>query len=128
MRSEKHGYDLTLYTYLYPSTVCKGVGVFALVDISKDTCIFKPALAEKVPWSAIDDTTVIHKLMSLTLWDLEGFWINCDLSRIGPEYYINHSHNPNVMYDTDTGALYAIRDIQKDEELLHYYFPDERDW
>lgn len=127
MRSEKHGYDLTLYTYLYPSTVCKGVGVFALVDISKDTCIFKPALAEKVPWAAVPDA-IVDKLGSLTLWDEEGFWINCDLSRIGPEYYINHSYNPNVMYDTNTGALYATRDIQKDEELLHYYFPDERDW
>lgn len=120
-------YDLTLYTYLQPSLVCRGIGVFALVDIPKDTCIIKPGRTEKVLWSDIDDV-VVEKVKSLTLWDDEGFWINCDLSRIGPEYYINHSHSPNVMYDAMTGALYAICDIQKDAELLQYYFPEERDW
>ena len=127
MRSTLHGHDLELYTYLYPSTVCPGVGVFALVDISRDTCIFKPIGAEKVLWSQINQN-IRPRIESLTLWDEDGFWLNCDLSRIGPEYYINHSHTPNVMYDTKTGALYAMRDIGKDEELLHYYFPEERDW
>jgi hypothetical protein len=30
-------YSLELYTYLAPSKVCGGIGVFALIDISKDT-------------------------------------------------------------------------------------------
>lgn len=127
MRSIKRGYNLELYTYLYPSKVCPGVGVFALVDIPRDTCIFKSNGAEKVSWDLIPKE-LESKVMSLTHWDDEGFWLNCDLARVGAEYYINHSHSPNVMYDTSTGALYAMRDIQKDEELLHYYLPNERDW
>lgn len=127
MQSPITRFDLELYTYLYPSTVCPGVGAFALVDISKDTCIFKPVAVKKIFWSQIDER-IRPKIESLTICDEEGFWLNGDLSRLGAEYYINHSHTPNVMYDQSTGALYAIRDIKKDEELLQYYFPDERDW
>lgn len=127
MLSTRWGYDLELHTYLHPSKVCNGVGVFALTDIAKDTCIFKPTKVEKVYWSYVKQD-LIPKIQSLTNWDDEGFWINCDLSRTSAEYYVNHSHTPNVMYDHVTRALYAMRDIQKDEELLQYYLPNERDW
>lgn len=127
MLSIRHGYDLDLYTYLHPSKVCTGVGVFAAIDIARDTCIFKPSRAEKVYWSMIN-RELIPRVQSLTNWDDEGFWLNSDLSRIGAEYYINHSQTPNVVYDHITHALYAMRDIQKDEELLQYYLPNERDW
>ena len=55
-------------------------------------------------------------------------WIDDDLQHLGQQYYINHSHSPNVSYDKNTGKLYAIRDIKKDEELTDYYYPGERDW
>jgi SET domain-containing protein len=125
--SPKRGYNLELLTYLYPSKVCKGVGVYALTTIPKDTCIFKSIGAEKVNWSNINQD-LIPKIQSLTNWDDRGFWINSDLSRLSAEYYVNHSYEPNVMYDHNTYSLYAIRDIKKDEELLQYYLPTERDW
>ena len=40
-----------LYTYLAPSHVCDGVGVFALTEIPQDTCIFSPDKIEKVMWT-----------------------------------------------------------------------------
>ena len=120
-------YNLELLTYLAPSKVCDGVGVFALVDISKDTCIFKADVSYKVSWSDINPE-IKSRIETLTYCDDEGFWIDCDLNKIGPQYYINHSHSPNVAYNKDTGSLYAIHDIQKNEELVDYYFPGERDW
>lgn len=120
-------YNLQLLTYLAPSKVCGGVGVFALVNIPKDTCIFKSNQTYKVQWSEINPE-IKSRIETLTYCDDEGFWIDCDLNRIGPQYYINHSHLPNVAYNKDTGSLYAIHDIKKDEELVDYYFPGERDW
>ena len=120
-------FSLTLYTYLSPSKVCDGVGVFSLVPIPADTLIFRPKNAQKIPWLKVpEDVRVAMK--NLTYYDEEGFWIDCDLDRIGPQYYINHSLSPNVSYNKDNGCLYAIRDIEPHEELLDYYYPNERDW
>ena len=120
-------YNLELLTYLAPSKVCDGVGVFALVNISKGTIIFKPSKNIKVSWSFISED-IYERVKSITINDHEGFWIDCDLNKIYGAYYINHSHSPNVAYNKDTGSLYAIRNIKKDEELVDYYFPGERDW
>ena len=117
------GYDLTLYTYLSPSKVCGGVGVFSLVDILQDTVIFKPR------WQVqVKDSTMPDKVRDyLDKMTYDG-WVDDDLQHLGQQYYINHSHSPNVAYDKTTGKLYAIRDIKKGEELTDYYFPGERDW
>lgn len=120
-------YSLKLSTYMAPSSVCDGVGVFALVDIPEDTCIFSPGPLMKVLWSQVDEE-IIERLKSLAYYDDEGFWIDSDLSKLGPQYYINHSNTPNVSYNKDTGELYSIRLIKKGEELTDYYFPGERDW
>ena len=117
------GYNLTLYTYLSPSKVCEGVGVFSLVDIPQDTVIFEPRWQVQVKDSTIPDE-VRDYLDKMTY----NGWIDDDLRNLGQQYYINHSHAPNVAYDKVTGRLYAIRDIKKNEELTDYYFPGERDW
>jgi hypothetical protein len=120
-------YSLKLYTYLAPSKVCDGVGVFSLVPIPADTLIFKPEEMKKGMWWEVPEE--IHDyLKSLTYYDEEGFWIDCDLDKLGPQYYINHSLSPNVSYNKDNGCLYSTRDIQPDEELLDYYFLEEREW
>ena len=120
-------YNKTLYTYLAPSTVCEGVGVFSLVFISVDTCIFVPKNREKIAFHDVSKEIGVA-MRNLTYYDSEGFWVDDDLDRIGPQYYINHSINPNVSYNKDNGCLYANRDILPDEELLDYYFPEEREW
>ena len=121
-------FNLILKTYLAPSTVCDGVGVFSLVDIKKDTIIFKPSsMTQKVSWDKID-FKIMNKIKELTYYDSEGFWIDDSLDRLGHQYYINHSHTPNVSYNSVNNCLYAMVDIKAGIELLDYYFPEDRDW
>lgn len=103
------------------------MGVFALVRIPADTVIFRPKSREKIRFSEVSEE-VGKKMRELTYCDEDGFWVDDDLDRLGPQYYINHSLNPNVSYNKDTGCLYATRDIDANEELLDYYFPEEREW
>jgi len=120
-------YNLTVYTYLAPSKVCDGVGVFSLVDIPKDTVIFEPKKCVQIcEWQISSE--IREYLEKMTYYDGNGYWIDDDLQRLGQQYYINHSHEPNVAYERSTGKLYTVRDILKDEELTDYYFPGERDW
>ena len=118
-----------LWTYLAPSTVCDGVGVFALVEIPRDTLIFESDKTRdrKVPWSEVCPSAHA-KLSSLTYCDDEGFEVDCDINRIDAAYYVNHSYQPNVRYDKQYGNLYAIKDILPGEELLDYYTPLDRDF
>jgi len=46
-----------------------------------------------------------------------------------PHYldYVNHSCNPNMIYDISKKAFFAIRDISKDEELTYDYDTTETD-
>ena len=120
-------YDMTLYTYLAPSKVCGGVGVFSLCDIPKGTIIWKERQeVVKVPWDKIPKW-MEDNIVSLTWCDEEGFWIDCDLDRIYQAYYVNHSDDPNLGVDEEQFYI-AIRDIKKDEELLYRYSEQEKDW
>ena len=121
-------YGLDLYTYLAPSKVCSGVGVFSLIDIPKGTIIFKPNKKIKICWNSISDD-IYDRVKSNTLNDDEGFWIDCDLNKTYGAYYINHTlHNENVKYNYEDGSWYASRDIFKDEELLNTYQQEEMEW
>jgi len=120
--------QLQLKTYLAPSTVCNGVGVFSLVHIPKDIIIFKPsAMTQKVPWDKVSPE-IQKKMQELCYCDKEGFWIDDSLDRLGHQYYINHSHTPNVSYNHNNNCLYSMMDIEPDVELLDYYYPEERNW
>ena len=120
-------YDLTLYTYLAPSKVCGGVGVFSLCDIPKGTIIWKEKQkVVKVSWDKIPDE-ISDYICSMTWNDDDGFYLDCDLDRMYQAYYVNHSDDPNVgVYDDQW--YQAIRDIKKGEELLYRYSEDEQDW
>ena len=120
--------NLTLYTYLAPSKVCDGVGVFSLVDIPKGTIIFEVNKKVKISWNSIPKN-IYKKVKSITSNDNRGFWIDCDLNKTYGAYYINHTdQNENVRYDYENSYWYAKRDILKDEELLNIYEEDEKDW
>ena len=120
-----------ILTYLAPSKVCKGVGVFAYVNIRKDTLIFPVTKNEdylKIPW--VDVTNRARKkIQQLTAgFDEEGFYTDVDINRFDISYYVNHSRKPNVYYDSESSSLYAMRNIKRDKELLQYYPPNERMW
>ena len=120
-------YDLTLYTYLAPSNVCGGVGVFSLCDIPKGTMLWKARQdAQKISWDNIPEWMQQH-IASITWCDKDGFWIDCDLDRIYQAYYVNHSDDPNVGID-DNEYYITIKNIKKDEELLYRYSKIEQTW
>ena len=120
-------YSLELYTYLAPSKICNGVGVFALVEIPKDTVIWKIRdEAYKVPWTSIPEEIRQH-IISMTWCDNEGFWIDCHLDRLYQAYYVNHSDNPNCGVNEEE-AYITLRTISKDEELTYRYLEEEKDW
>ena len=120
-------YDMTLYTYLAPSKVCDGVGVFSLCDIPKGTIIWKERQEPvKVPWDKIPKW-MEDNIVSLTWCDKDGFWIDCDLDRIYQAYYVNHSDNPNIGVD-EKDYYITIRNIKKGEDLLYRYSEQEKDW
>ena len=120
-----------ILTYLAPSKVCKGVGVFAYVNIRKDTVIFPVTKNEdylKIPWVNVTNRArkKIEQLTSDS--DEEGFYTDVDINRFDISYYVNHSRKPNVYYDSESSSLYAMRNIKRDKELLQYYPPNERKW
>ena len=119
-----------ILTYLAPSKVCEGVGVFAYINIPKDTIIFpsnQTLIDEKVEWSKVSKKAE-RKIKTLTIWDEEGFYTDCNINRFDIAYYVNHSRKPNVHLDHITFELYAMRKIKKNDELLQFYAPYERDW
>ena len=120
-----------ILTYLAPSKVCKGVGVFAYVNIRKDTVIFPVTKNEdylKIPWVDVTNRPR-KKIQQLTAgFDEEGFYTDVDINRFDISYYVNHSRKPNVYYDSESSSLYAMRNIKRDKELLQYYPPNERMW
>ena len=84
-------------------------------------------MTQKVSWDKVSPE-IEKKMRELSYYDKDGFWIDDSLDRLGHQYYINHSNDPNVAYNKDTGKLYAIKDIPAGVELTDYYFPGERDW
>ena len=117
-----------LYTYLAPSKVCQGVGVFALVRIPKNTTIWKVEEKQirKYKWDTIPNEIESY-VERMTFCDEEGFWLDCELDRLYPAYYVNHSEDANVRLG-ELGEYITTKQIEKDEEILFNYPPEDKDW
>ena len=105
---------------LKPSAIVKdGVGVFVLHDIAKDTYMemFLPDFQEEL----YDKDDIPEELEGYCL-DQEGGKILCPkfFNRMDIGNYLNHSENANLRYEKGRG-YFAVRDIQKGEELLADY-------
>lgn len=121
-------------TCLKPSTVCDGVGLFALRDIKKDELLFK-FCTEDIEIAAKDFQSTAHPNVTEYIGrmccynkDDDSYILDVPLFMIYMEYYINHSDDSNIFWDRDDHEMYAMRDIKAGEELTTYYRPDERDW
>ena len=120
-----------VYCCLKHSSV-EGIGVFAIRDIPKDTNPFRGC--RKVSWRTIpaehilnnsrinDDVKELVNRYYVTEHEMmhipdHGF------NDINISYFVNHSENPNMRveeYD-DRIEFFAVRDIEKGEELLADY-------
>ena len=126
-------------TCLQPSLIeGAGVGVFALRFIKQDEVLY-----DKKYWNCFKNYQVhwkdVRKLvepkiekyierMCMYVPETESYILDVPLNMLYTEYYINHSHTPNIFWDRHEHDLYAICDIQEGEELTTYYRPDEREW
>ena len=121
-------YDLGLHTYLAPSNVCEGVGVFALHDLPEDFTIWKVTReqCEKYGWDQIPKN--VHDYVNqMTFCDEQGFWLDCDLDRMYPAYYVNHSERSNVRLG-ELSEYITTRIIFKGEEILFNYPKQHQIW
>lgn len=118
--------------YLKPSTVCDGVGVFALIDIPKGTELFTDIKPDKdfISWDEIGEIpNEVKKYLSyICLYDSKGIYLSRTTSAINISYYVNHSENFNVLHISEKDKYITTTDIKKGEEILCLYTEDEIDW
>lgn len=127
-------------TKLAPSNIPgAGVGVFALVDIPKDTLIkgckaFMEfcKLESEVEFYYDEfkdlDPNIQKYVYSMTDGYGDKFCIDAPLFMLYQGYYINHSNNPNCFWDRRTGNIYTQELIKAGTELTMYYMTSERDF
>jgi SET domain-containing protein len=113
-----------VYTRLKPSDI-HGVGVFAILDIPKDTYIFNGDNSKMV-WvdkSVIDEQDEEIKKLYDDFCIIKGNKYYCidSFNNLNVCWYLNESKDdPNVGCD-DNYEFYALRDIKKGEELTMDY-------
>ena len=128
-------------TKLAPSKISgAGVGVFAIVEIPKDTLIKgSKAFIDFVrkeddyylfDWNEFED---FDDRIKTYLWGMTDghdnkFYIDAPPFMFYQGYYINHSDTPNCFWDRRTSNIYTQIDIKPGEELTMYYMLSERDF
>jgi SET domain-containing protein len=127
-------------TKLAPSKISgAGVGVFAIVEIPKDTLIkgckaFVEFIGKEdeylYDWKEFED---LDDRIKKYLWGMTDghdnkFYIDAPPFMFYQGYYINHSDTPNCFWDRRTSNIYTQIDIKPGEELTMYYMPSERDF
>jgi SET domain-containing protein len=127
-------------TKLSPSQIPgAGVGVFAIVEIQKDTIIkgcksFMEFIGKEdeylFDWNEFDD---LDDRIKKYLWGMTDgygnkFYIDAPPFMFYQGYYINHSNTPNCFWNRRSGDIYSQVDIAAGEELTMYYMPSERNF
>lgn len=119
--------------YLAPSKVCKGVGVFALKKIEKNSILFEdvPKNNYYFKWDELNnlDEKVLVKLKSLCNYHEDGIYVPSSLNNFNFSFFVNHSeNNGNVYHDFFDDNYITLREIRPNEEILCTYLEEEIDW
>jgi hypothetical protein len=130
--ADKPAIKLAATVEIKPSLIQNaGVGVFALIDIAADAVIFTPLTpVQHFKYKELNNLsqTQLAHLIKLAHVDQTGIAIDRSADDFHAAYFINHSHNPNVIYCESSYSWLAMRDIPAGQELTAYYFPHERDF
>lgn len=93
----------------------KGIGLFAGEFIPKGTIIWKNSILHK-RLTNLDDLNEEEVNYVKTYAFMENeYWVLC----IDDSKYVNHSSNPNTYHKN--GNIYALRDLNNNEEILENY-------
>ena len=102
------------FFYLAPSKI-DGVGVFAARNIKSGQTV-------KLFWETSVPRKRIPKLFQKFIVDTEiGCWAPRCFGRMSVGWYLNHSKNSNLDYDTHSDSFTTTRDIKKGEEVTVDY-------
>ena len=112
-----------LYTRIKPST--KGVGVFAIRDIPKDTELFVGDIGNIVRVSVADVEKIEDLEVRRMYFDfcpvVDGYFVAPnDFNQITMGWYLNHSDNPNVSVRPEM-QFFTSRFVEIGEELTADY-------
>lgn len=115
---------------LQPSTVCDGVGVFAITPIPAGTALFKDVIpdTEYIEFDEISTIpeVVLNYLISMCNSDETGIYLSRTVNNINISYFVNHADAPNVEHDLIHDEYRAIRNIDAGEEILCVYCETEK--
>ncbi|HXY09856.1 MAG TPA: SET domain-containing protein [Terriglobales bacterium] len=112
-----------VFVRLKPSRI-HGIGVFAIKDIPKETCVFRGDNQETV-WVKASAIKGLGREVKKFYRD---FCISCsgrygcprNFNMLTPAWYLNHSKKPNMALDKNYGLI-STRKIGKGEELTVDY-------
>ncbi len=100
------------------------IGLFAVRDITQDGLVAEADAFEEIPfsWSIYErlDSITQEKIRSFCLGTKDVFYAPKDLNYLPINWYMNHSCEPNVGFNTK-GDFVAMRDIPAGEELCWDY-------
>ena len=108
-----------------PSQMLKDeVGLFALREMRFGSVIVQGTVFEETfePWStyrALDGKTR-QKVEAFCVGTPTGFWMPRDFNLLPLSYFMNHSCDPNVGFDSKDNFI-ALRDIRAGDELCWDY-------
>lgn len=109
-----------------PSKMILGeMGVFATVDLAKDTVIGDVRYLDEgpfVPWSKYDEFSTANKkkIDAFCLGTAEGFTLPRDFNYLSVPWCLNHSCDGNVGFDA-VGNFVTMREVKAGEELSYDY-------
>lgn len=116
-KSFKRKYEIEDYLYVKNSVV-SGKGLYVKKEFKKDELIFtmKGPLLEFYPKNEIE---------SLEFPNIVGLKENLFIDPVEPYEFINHSCEPNVLAGSDGLNYYALKNIEKNEEIMFDYSTSE---
>ncbi len=112
--------ETTEFSFIVKPSQISGVGVFATHDISKETYLRLTAKGGEtrrvklrdIPKEFLGQVDHISEDEALCPLDFGHMWI-C--------WYVNHSKNPNAVFNAVENNFYALLDIKKGDEITIDY-------
>ena len=123
--------NYALVCKLAPSKISgAGVGVFAVSKIEDGEIVFSTTNNQFIFWSEVSNVSsdVLNYIKQICNSNESGFYIDCNLDKVYPAYYVNHSDSPNLHHNLVLDYYTALREILPGEELTCKYTLKEIDW